>query len=178
MWFVDYRSTFLRTHPSKNQLRAKPVSLPPIYWANYFSLTPALEKQREHLSLQSGRKGLSFYPGTWRNCPSAQMWKATGSIEERKLLQLWDSTDTFSLTAWVLTPLVPMGPQEEITGNTPWQKTAARLSMAQLWCRTTEGLFTRSFKMHCTSPPSSQFYSFHCQHHNKGEKQEFYNLKK
>lgn len=87
---------------------------------------------------------------------------------------VWHSTDTFSPTAWVLTPLVLMGPQEEITGNTPWQKvSAARLSMAHLWHRATEGFFREEILLKCIVPllPSSQFYYFHCQYKNEGEKQ-------
>lgn len=105
----------LQKYIPKNTPFQKPTqskaSVPPTYLlSQLFPLDTCLRKTERTLKSAVRKKGMSFYPGTWRNCTSAQMWKATGSTEERKLLQLWDSTDTFSLTAWVLTPLVPMGP--------------------------------------------------------------------
>lgn len=127
------------------------VSVPPTYLLSQLFILNTCLGKTERTQKSPVREQRSVFL-SWRNCPSAQMWKATVSIEERKLLQLWDCTDTSSLTAWVLTPLVLMGPQEEILGNTPWHKTAAMLSMAQLWCRATEGLFTEESLLKCIIP--------------------------
>lgn len=63
------------------------------------------------------------------------------------------------------------------TGRNHWQYTLTENScqiqhgsaLMQGHRRTTHR--RKSFKMHCTSSPSSQFYYFHCQYKNKWEKQ-------
>lgn len=172
VWFVGCRSTFLSTHPSKNQLRAKPLSLPPIYQANFFSLTPALEKQREHIKCAVRKQRSVFF----QECEeTAQVHKCGKNSLQRRERATAIVSQHRHLSPHSLSSHSPC--TAESTGRNNWQYTLTANS-----CQTQHGSAVsqghgriihrgKSFKMHPTLPPSSQFYHFHCQYNNKGKEQ-------
>lgn len=120
------------------------ASVPPTYLlSQLFLLNTCLRKtKRTHKSAVRKQRSLFLSRNVKKLLKCTNVESNSLQRREEATAIVWHSTDTSPLTAWVLTPLVLMGPQEEIIGNIPWQKiSAARLSMAQLWCRATEGFF-------------------------------------